>query len=173
MNTDLPPPSAVLAALLARDLRAVRREIEAYPDDGAPWRTLPGLPNAAGTLALHVAGNLRHFVGARLGGTGYVRDRDREFAARDVPRAEIVAALDAALDEVARALAALDDATLARSYPDEVGGRVVGTGELLTHLATHLAYHLGQIDYHRRAVTGDARGVDAIATREIREDGAA
>ena len=171
MSDAIPALPAVLAALLTRALRAVRREIDAYPHDDAPWRTVPGLPNAGGTLALHVAGNLRHFVGARLGGTGYVRDRDGEFAARAVPRAALVAVVDAAIDEVARTLAALDDAATTRPYPDEVRGRVLGTGEFLLHLATHLAYHLGQLDFHRRAVTGDERGVDSVATREIRGEG--
>lgn len=161
-------PAGTVAAVLARELRAVRREVERYPDDAALWRALPGLPNAGGTLALHIAGNLRHYVGARLGATGYVRDRDREFAARDVPRAEILARLDAAADDVARTLAALDAAALARPYPETFAGRELTTGEYLVHLALHLAYHLGQLDYHRRAATGDATGVGAVAVAELR-----
>ena len=47
-----------------------------FPDDETVWRTLPGVPNSAGNLALHVAGNLQHFVGAVLGGSAYVRDED-------------------------------------------------------------------------------------------------
>ncbi len=75
--TDL---TSHLAAILARDLAALRREIEAYPDDALPWREVPGLTNPGGTLALHVAGNLQHYVGHVLGGSGYVRDRPAEFA---------------------------------------------------------------------------------------------
>lgn len=33
------------------------------------------------------------------------------------------------------------------------------TGELLLQLAAHLTYHLGQISYHRRLVTGNSAGV--------------
>ena len=166
-----PSLAATLSAGLARELRAVRREVDAYPDDAALWRAVPGLPNTGGTLALHVAGNLRHYVGARLGGTGYVRDRDREFAARDVPRADVVAGIDAAVADVTRTLATLATlgaAALTRPYPEQGGGRQVTTGEFLVHLATHLAYHLGQLDYHRRAVTGDARGAGAVAIAELR-----
>jgi hypothetical protein len=164
---SLPALPALLAVTIAREVRAVRREIEAYPDDAAVWRVVPGLPNAGGTLALHLAGNLRHYVGARLGGTGYVRDRAREFAARDVPRAEIVAQLDAALADVERALPAVDPATLGAEYPEPVAGRAFTIAEMLVHLGAHLAYHLGQIDYHRRAATGDAAGVGAIAISEL------
>jgi uncharacterized damage-inducible protein DinB len=171
MSAPPPPVSAVLATLLARELRAARREVESYPDDAALWREVPGLPNAGGTLALHLAGNLRHYVGARLGGSGYVRDREREFAARGVPRAEVAAGLGAALDEVTRALAGLDDAGLALRYPEAVGGHELTTGEFLAHVLAHLAYHLGQLDYHRRAATGDASGVGAIALAEVRGGG--
>ncbi len=79
--------TAWLGTVLARDLRALRREIEAYPEERDLWRVQPGITNPGGTLALHLAGNLQYFVGAVLGGTWYVRDRDAEFSRRDVPRA--------------------------------------------------------------------------------------
>ena len=41
------------------------------------------------------------------------------------------------------------------------------TGDYLIHLATHFAYHLGQIDYHRRVVTGAAFAVDAMRPSEL------
>ncbi|HET9040180.1 MAG TPA: hypothetical protein VFN40_08425, partial [Gemmatimonadales bacterium] len=57
-------PFAVdLAALLDRDLRGLRRQLEAYADERQIWQPVPGLPNTAGTLALHLAGNLQHYVG--------------------------------------------------------------------------------------------------------------
>ena len=115
---------------------------------------MPGRPNAGGTLALHLVGNLRHFVGARLGGTPYVRDREREFAARDVPRSEIAAEIATARDDVDRALRSVADTRLAQEFPEAVGGARLVTGQLLAHLIAHFAYHLGQIDYHRRVATG-------------------
>jgi uncharacterized damage-inducible protein DinB len=158
---------ALVGAILARELRALRREVEAYPTDDLLWARPPGAPNAGGTLALHLVGNLRHFVGAALGGTGYVRDRDAEFAARGVGREELVMRIDEASEEVTRSLASLSAAALAEPYPQPVGGGLVGTGELLLHLAAHLGYHLGQVDYHRRLVTGDARGVGALPFAEL------
>jgi hypothetical protein len=41
------------------------------------------------------------------------------------------------------------------------------TDDYLVHLATHLAYHLGQLDYHRRVVTGDPRSIGAVAPAEL------
>ena len=156
-------------AILQRELAAVRRSVEAYPDDASLWAMRAGLPNAGGSLVLHVAGNLQHFIGAVLGGTGYRRDRDAEFARRDVPRDELLAEIDRAADAIDRGLDPLADAdeALARPYPERVAGREVATGDFLVHLAAHLAYHLGQLDYHRRVVTGTRDGVGALAPAEL------
>lgn len=151
-----------LSTLFLRDLDGLRREVEIYPDDAAPWAELPGLPNRGGTLVLHLAGNLRHFVGAILGGSGYVRDRDLEFSARGVSRAELLEKVAAARQEVEAALAALDPEVLDKDYPLPLGGRIISTRQFLIHLAMHLTFHLGQIDYHRRAATGDTTSAGVI-----------
>lgn len=158
-----------VTTVILRELNAARRSVEAYPDDGSPWAERPGLPNTGGTLALHIAGNLRHFVGLRLGQVAYVRNRDAEFARRGVTRAGLVAELDAARDAVERGMAALSDESLAAPYPEPVAGRQVSTGDFLVHLAVHLAYHLGQLDYHRRVVTGSPQGVGALAPADLPE----
>jgi hypothetical protein len=158
---------AAIAAILDRDLQALRREVEAYPDDRSLWQRVPGIINTAGTLALHLTGNLQHYVGAQLGGTGYVRDRPAEFARRDVPRAELLREIDAARSAVRAGLAHLPDARLAADYPETIAGVRVATGEYLVHLATHFAYHLGQLDYHRRVVTGNESGIGAVRPAEL------
>ena len=58
---------ATVRAMIQRELAGVRRTVEAYPDDASVWATMPGLPNAGGTLVLHIAGNLQHYLGAVLG----------------------------------------------------------------------------------------------------------
>ncbi len=150
-------PAGWIAALLIRELDSFERELQLFPDDVSVWRTLPGVTNSAGTLALHVAGNLQHFVGAVLGSSGYIRDRPREFGARDVPRASLIADIRSAKEVVARIVPALTDDDLSRLYPEEVGGVRVFTGLFLTHLSAHLAFHLGQAGYLRRVLTGDTR----------------
>ncbi len=35
------------------------------------------------------------------------------------------------------------------------------------HLAVHLTYHLGQIDYHRRIITGEAGKIGAVIPLEL------
>jgi uncharacterized damage-inducible protein DinB len=160
---------SALRTVLQRELRAVRRQLEAYPDDAAVWREVPGLPNTGGTLALHLAGNLRHFFGATLGKDGYVRNRDAEFSARGASRTELIAGIEAAAAAVDASLDSLGEEGWRVPYPEPIANRRVATDQFLVHLATHLAYHLGQLDYHRRAVTGDRSGLDAVSVRELPE----
>ena len=157
-----------LRRLLLRELQTFRREIELTPDEFL-WTAPPGVLNSVGTLALHAAGNLRHFVGSVLGGTGYVRNRDAEFASRGLPRAEVVEALDCAISEVDRTLAKLNPAVLDQPYPLEVGGKKLVTGRFLTHLAVHLGFHLGQAGYLRRILTGENQSASPVAVSALAE----
>lgn len=156
-----------LSQLFARDLAAMQREIAAYPDDDGPWQPIPGLSNSGGTLALHVAGNLRYFIGAVLGGSGYVRDRDSEFSRRGVSRAELQDGLALTATEVRAALASCDPSCLSMPFPVAIAGQQPETQRFLLHLAVHLTYHLGQLDAHRRVVTGDPRTVDALSIQAL------
>lgn len=151
------------ARLIGRELATVRDQLLAYPDAASIWAMPAGIPNSAGTLALHLAGNLRWFIGAQLGGSGYVRDRDAEFSQRNVDRETLIRNIEAAADEVTRALAQLDDARIDQPFPLEVGGVRFPTCRFVAHLAVHLGYHLGQIDYHRRIVTGVNKSLNALA----------
>ena len=158
----------ILSALIARDLRALQRELEAYPTEASIWEVPPGISNPAGTLAVHLVGNLQHFVGAVLGGSGYVRDRDAEFATRGTSRSDLIRMINDTIEVIEATLPRLSDERLAAPYPVEVAGVRVRTDDFLTHLAVHLGYHLGQVDYHRRLVaaagTVGAMGIPELAT---------
>lgn len=152
-----------LRRMFRRDLAALRREVESYPDDVTPWTIVPGIANSGGTLALHIAGNLRHFVGTTLGESDYVRDRDAEFSQRNLPRTFIVSELNAAELAVDRVLREMDASRLDEDFPLRIADMRARIGPFLMHLAVHLAYHLGQVDYHRRIVTGSSETVGTLA----------
>ena len=154
--------------IMIRELEGMKREILAYQDEADIWRSVPGLPNTAGTIALHVAGNLQHFVGAQLGGSDFVRDREAEFSRRDVSAAGIVEELEQTIGAVRAAFAGLEEDAMDRLFPQEVAGVCPTSGEFLIHLVAHLAYHLGQIDYHRRCVTGDATTARVLSPRDLK-----
>lgn len=158
-----------IRTILTRDLRALAREVDAYPSDDLLWRTRPGVSNSAGTLVLHLVGNLQHFIGAVLGNTGFVRDRDAEFASRGLTRAELRSRIETAEAVVAATLRKVTPRQLDADYPVPVSGRTLGTEEFLVHLVAHLGYHLGQVDYHRRILIPGAVTVDAMSISELTE----
>lgn len=141
-----------LTALYTRDLTKVMAELEAYASDDALWTVRGEIANSAGTLALHLSGNLSQFVGEDLGGVPYERDRPAEFSRRDVPRAELLADLRRTLNVVQATLAGLDETRLDHINPRQLPGFPdnMTTRFFLIHLYGHLNYHLGQINSHRR-----------------------
>jgi uncharacterized damage-inducible protein DinB len=135
-----------------RDLDKLIAEIEAFPSEESLWRIGGDVKNSAGTLGLHLAGNLQHFFGAVLGGTGYVRDRDLEFSAKNVSKKEILADLQTARKVVEQVLGNMSDAQLNGVFPANHFGENRSTLHALLHLLSHLSYHLGQVNYLRRLV---------------------
>ena len=152
-----------LATILLRDLEAVHREVEGYPDEALLWQAVPGMSNTGGVLVRHLCGNLQHFIGTVLGGTSYRRDRDAEFLAPPSPRGTLIDQLTATRTAVAATLARLPADQLEADYPAPVAGQTLGTLDFLLHLSAHCAFHLGQIDYHRRAVTRSVASVGPMA----------
>jgi uncharacterized damage-inducible protein DinB len=143
----------ILSDLYERDLNKLKQEIEQYSDEADLWKKSGSIPNSAGNLCQHLCGNLRHFIGAVLGNSDYVRDRDSEFTRGDVSRAALIGEIDATLADVKSTLEGLSDDVLASDYPIDVFGKgAFKTDWFLVHLATHFNYHLGQLDYHRRLV---------------------
>ena len=144
----------ILSELYDRDFGRLRDEINQFVEEADLWKTSEGVTNSGGNLCQHLSGNLQHFFGAVLGGSGYVRDRDSEFAVKGVTRADLLAGIDAAQASVRATLTSLTDEDLAKTYPIEVFDRPMTTGFFLTHLSTHFNYHLGQINYQRRLLKG-------------------
>jgi uncharacterized damage-inducible protein DinB len=164
----MPRLPEMIQHFLLRELATLRREVEAYPDEESIWALPPGAPNSGGTLVLHLAGNIQHYIGALLGDTGYVRDRDAEFAARGLSQARLLAEITAAESAVRSALPRVRDEQLDEPFPEALRGYRVETGDFLLQVVVHMGYHLGQLSYHRRLVTGDSRGVDALAPDRLR-----
>lgn len=146
--------STELTALFRRDLARLVRQLDAI-DDARLWQVVPGVTNSAGNLLLHLNGNLREFVGRQMGGVPYVRDRAREFGARDVPRQEMAAALTELAALVPGVLETMTEARWNETFPENVLGEPLTHRQFVVHLYGHLNYHLGQIDYLRRVLTSD------------------
>lgn len=153
--------------LMTRELASFSREIELFPDEAQIWATVPGIANSAGTLTLHICGNLQHYVGAVLGNTGYVRDRPLEFSARDLPRSVLLESLAKTSEVVGTVLAGLTEESLRADYPDGFGVPRMPTGLFLYHLSVHLGFHLGQAGYLRRVLTGSSESSGALPMQAL------
>lgn len=157
----------VLRTLLIREVEAMIREVEHVPDDETLWKVAPGVANSVGALGRHLAGNLQHYVGHLLGGTGYVRNRAREFTNGPGTREEVISELRQAIGAVDRTLREMPRAVLDQQFPEAVGGVRPRTGVFLAHLVSHTGYHLGQAGYLRRLLTGDATTTGAIPVKAL------
>jgi hypothetical protein len=141
-----------ISELFIRDLNKLREEISLYKNESDLWILKPGISNSAGNLTLHLIGNLKHFIGATLGNTGFIRERDKEFSLKNVPVKEIISEVENTLKIVRTTLNTLPSTDLEKEFPVEIFGNKVSTQWMLIHLMSHLNYHLGQINYHRRLV---------------------
>jgi Protein of unknown function (DUF1572) len=139
-----------LKLLFARDLNKLKLEIESYKNEDIIWHVEKEIANSAGNLTLHLIGNLNTYIGAELGKSGYVRNRELEFSLKNIPRIELISKIDATLKVVEQSLDVVTHDQLISEYPLLVFKEKTSTEFFLVHLSTHLAYHLGQINYHRR-----------------------
>jgi len=150
MATDT---TALAKTALIEALEKLRDEVGnlAEPLTEAEFWSKPLDPgNSVGHLVLHLSGNLNHFVGGQLGGSGYVRDREREFTATQVPsKAEALQQLENAVATFRKVVSGLSTEQLAAPHPETRFGNVMSA---LTHLLAHFALHRGQMSYIVRLV---------------------
>jgi uncharacterized damage-inducible protein DinB len=142
----------VLNAIFKRELLKLKTEIESYNHESNLWRIEKSIANSGGNLCLHLIGNLNTYIGATLGQTGYVRNRDAEFSLKNIPREELIKKIEATIEVIDKVLPSINREQLEKEYPMIVLKEPTSTEFFLVHLATHLTYHLGQINYHRRLI---------------------
>src|ERR1041384_2174582 len=131
-----------LKTIFLRDLDKLKSEIEQYPDDAAVWVIKYEIKNSAGTLVLHLCGNLQHYIGVGLGKSDYKRNRDNEFAARNVSRADLYKEIERAKHAVESTLTKASPDILETEYPLPVYDYPMTVQYFMMHLAAHFGYHL-------------------------------
>lgn len=131
-------------------LNQLKTEIESFPNDASLWMIPKGVSNSPGNLALHLAGNLQHLIGALLGNTGYVRDRDLEFSLKGQSKEYVLEQIEKAHTVVHDTLSSMTEEQENEIFPSDFKGKTVKVSVALSHLLAHLAYHNGQINYLRR-----------------------
>ena len=144
-----------LKTLFNRDLNKLKKEIELYQNETMLWHIEKSIANSAGNLCLHLVGNLNTYIGAELGKTNYIRNRNLEFSQKDIPKAELLKKIEDTIVVVNLSLDKITDEDLKNEYPLLVFENKTSTEFFMIHLAAHLSYHLGQINYHRRLLDTD------------------
>lgn len=137
----------VLADFYERDLRKLIGEISQFKNEENLWKTLPGISNSCGNLALHIVGGSNYLIGNKLANTGYIRNRNLEFSSAGMPRKDLVTQLEELILLVAKTIKSQN---LESDFPIPFDDAIRTKGYVLTQLALHLNYHLGQINYLRR-----------------------
>jgi len=141
--------AAYYSEIYLRDTQKLKEEIQAYSTDAALWQLKDGISNSGGNLCLHLVGNLNHFLGATVGNTGYVRQRDLEFSTKGLSKMELVQLITDTQKMLKAVLPELTEADLEKEFPFEFMGKQT-TRWYLNQFLLHFHSHLGQINYHRR-----------------------
>lgn len=123
------------------------RTLAASMSDEEFWTRPYPYGNSAAHLFLHITGNLNYYIGTQIAGTGYVRDRDREFTDQTRrPKDELVENLRRTVEMVQNTARAQSPRDWSLPYQAERSDDPDRFGIFLrcTH---HFHHHLGQIIY--------------------------
>lgn len=144
--------SEILVNFYARDVRKLIDEVNLFRDEANLWKIVGSMRNSSGNLVLHIIGGTNYLFGTQLAKNGYVRNRDLEFTATGVPRAELIAQLEALIPLITSAIQAIPDDQMKDEYPIMFDDAPRPNAYVLVQLLAHLNYHLGQVNYLRRAL---------------------
>jgi uncharacterized damage-inducible protein DinB len=147
-----------LASIVGEDLCAfyemVRTQTHRWVDplsDEQLWRRPFPQGNSAGHLLLHITGNLNYYIGARIAGSGYIRDREREFTeSQPKSKAEVLEAFDKAVEMVMETIRSQKSEDWLRAYSAEREPEAKERFNIFLRCAGHAYHHLGQIVYLAR-----------------------
>jgi len=140
-----------IASLYERDIRKLIEEINSFKNEENLWKTYGTIKNSSGNLALHIIGGLNYLIGATLSHTGYVRNRDQEFTNKGIDRKLIVEQLEELVPMINKTVNQLTPEQIESPYPRFFDNEDATNSYVLTQLLLHLNYHLGQVNYLRRA----------------------
>jgi uncharacterized damage-inducible protein DinB len=118
------------------------------------WRKPYPYGNSIGHLLLHVTGNLNHYIGAQIAGTGYVRNRPLEFTdASKRSKEQVLADFDRAIDMVAATIRKQSSDDLVAPYSDPTEPHSKTHFSVFVRMAAHAYHHTGQIIYLSKELT--------------------
>jgi uncharacterized damage-inducible protein DinB len=128
-------------------LAGVIHERAAPLNEGQFWSKPFSFGNSFGHLVLHLTGNLNYYIGALIAGTGYVRDRPKEFAEASRPtKAAVLQKFDEAIEMVGQTIRSQSAEDWSTAYSG-AGTDAKTRFEMVLQCLTHMHLHIGQITY--------------------------
>lgn len=104
--------------------------------------------NSIGHLILHITGNLKYYIGAKLASTGYIRDRELEFTEPTPPsKEEALRELEVAVHMVIATLEKQTDEDWSAAYRAEGIDDVADRFSIFLRCAVHFNHHIGHMNY--------------------------
>jgi uncharacterized damage-inducible protein DinB len=110
------------------------------------WQKPYNYGNSIGNLILHLTGNLNYYIGTRIAGTAYIRDRALEFIETGKSKDEILESFDNAIRIAVETVEHQSDQDLSLPYTAERADGSTRFGQILA-CASHAYHHVGQIIY--------------------------
>ena len=118
------------------------------------WRRPFPYGNSVGHLLLHLTGNLSYYIGTQIAGTGYVRDRPREFSdTSHRPKDDVLRDFDGAVEIVLATLTAQGQADWSAPYRGVGAEDVTDRLSIFLRCAAHADHHAGQMIYLCKQIT--------------------
>jgi hypothetical protein len=112
------------------------------------WKKPFAFGNSFGHLTLHLTGNLNYYIGTQIAGTGYVRDRPREFTEKERPaKEEVLRRFVTAVAMVVRTIQAQSESDWEQSYGAKGEEDAKNRLTIVLRCLTHLDHHIGQMQY--------------------------
>jgi hypothetical protein len=139
----------IASGLTARysKLAGVVRELAAPLSEEQFWAKPFPFGNSFGHLVMHLTGNLSYYIGTKIAGTGYVRDRPLEFSEATRPsKAEVLRKFDQAIAMVRDTINSQSAEDWSKEYT-AVGADAQDRFGIVLSCATHLHHHIGQMVY--------------------------
>jgi uncharacterized damage-inducible protein DinB len=153
----MPDLASIAASSLAGYYEEVREKVHKWVDPISTeqlWTRPFPFGNSMGHLLLHLTGNLNYYIGARVAGTGYVRDRDREFnETAKKPKDEVLADFDRAIALVVSTIRAQSPQDWCAPYTAEREPPAKDRFTAFFRMAAHAYHHVGQMIYLSRELT--------------------
>jgi ribosomal protein S8 len=145
--------TTILIDLYGKELDKLKNEINAYESDELLWKSVEGAQVTGGNLCLFIAGNLQHNIGAMIGDSGYIRNKEAELKARNVSRERLMEEIENTRQVVVDTLEQVSKSELLKVFPTKDFEEPVTTEYYLVHLLNNFCFNLGQLHMHRKVVS--------------------